>query len=122
MNTRHAYRFTSWDGHAEQLGAIPRGRGPNEQEQEDTSTAIAVSDDGSVVVGISGRTPPTDAFIWTPETKIVRLTDYLTTKGVTGFTGWTLVNAVAVSPDGKIISGTGINPAGLAEGWIAKLQ
>jgi hypothetical protein len=43
-----------------------------------------------------------------------------------GFGEWRLVvaNSVvanSVSPNGKIIAGTGINPAGLAEGWIATL-
>jgi uncharacterized membrane protein len=121
MNTRHAYRFTAWDGHVEELGAIPRGRGPNERDQEDTSVALSVSDDGHVVVGISGWQPPTDAFIWTPETKMMKVSDYLTTKGVTGFDRWILVNAVAVSPDGKIIAGTAVNPNGQAEGWIARV-
>jgi probable HAF family extracellular repeat protein len=122
MNTLHAYRFTAWDGAVEDLGAIPRGRGPNEREQEDRSIAAAVSDDGNVVVGQSGWMPPTDAFIWTPETKMLKLSDYLAGKGVSGFDRWILVSAVAVSPDGRIISGTGINPNAEPEGWIVKLQ
>ena len=76
---------------------------------EDTSIALAVSDDGAVVVGMSGNQPPTEAFIWTPETEMVKLSDYLTNKGVTGHETWTLVNANCVSSNGKIIAGTGIN-------------
>jgi probable HAF family extracellular repeat protein len=75
-NWGHAYRFTSWNGHVRDLGALER-----EGEFEDTSMALAVSDDGTVVVGMSGYQPPTEAFIWTPETKMVKLSDYLTNKG-----------------------------------------
>ena len=126
MAWTHAYRFTSWDSHVEDLGALPRGQsgigvgGPS--EFEDTSIALAVSDDSTVVVGTSGYQPPTDAFIWTPATKIVKLSDYLTSKGITGHERWTLVNAIAVSPDGKTIAGTGINNvAQRIEGYIARL-
>jgi probable HAF family extracellular repeat protein len=89
---------------------------------EDISVALAVSDNGNVVVGTSGHQPPTDAFIWTPETKIVKLSDYLTSKGITGHERWTLIAAASVSPDGKIIAGTGINnAANRIEGFIVKL-
>jgi len=120
---RHAYRFTAWDGAVIELGAIPRGFTPNVQDQEDQSIAFGVSDDGTVVVGSSGWKPPTDAFIWTPDTKMVKLKDYLKDKGVSGIEGWTLLVANSVSPDGKIIAGTGINEVKQeVEGWIVKLQ
>jgi hypothetical protein len=84
--------------------------------------ALALSDDGTVVVGMSGYQPPTEAFIWTPETKMVKLSDYLTNKGVTGHETWTLVNANCVSPNGKIIAGTGINKLEQrVEGYIVRL-
>ena len=82
-----------------------------------------MSDDGNVVVGTSGWNPPTDAFIWTPETTIMKVSDYLKTKGVTGFDGWTLVNAIAeLTPDGNTVAGTGVNPSGFIEGWIATVE
>jgi uncharacterized membrane protein len=125
----HAFRYTSWDGHVEDLGAIQRdqggpgiGGGPA-GEFEDTSVALSVSDDGNVVVGTSGYQPPTDAFIWTPETKMVRLSDYLKSKGITGHEGWTLVAASSVSPDGKIIAGTGLNNvANRIEGFVVRVR
>ena len=122
MNTGHAYRFTAWDGAVEDLGAIPRGLLPSDRDKEDQSIAAALSDDGNVVVGMSGWAPPTDAFIWTPETKMVKMIDYLTSKGITGFNRWVLVSATAVTPDGKVIAGNAINPDGWAEGWIVRLQ
>ena len=123
----HAYRYTSWDSHVEDLGAVRRdqggiGVGGGPVELEDTSVALSVSDDGNVVVGTSGYQPPTDAFIWTPETKIVKVSDYITSKGITGHERWTLVTATCVSPDGKIIAGTGINNARQrVEGFVVRI-
>jgi uncharacterized membrane protein len=129
MFAPHAYRFTAADAQVVDLGAIKRdeggsGIGPGPTNSiEDTSVALGVSDDGTVVVGTSGYQPPTDAFIWTPSTKILKLSDYLTSKGITGFEGWTLMTATDVSPDGKIIAGTGLNNvAGRVEGFVVKLQ
>ena len=36
-------------------------------------------------------------------------------------TGWELQDARGISADGKVIVGTGINPAGFAEAWIATI-
>jgi uncharacterized membrane protein len=121
--------LTSWDGHVEDLGVLKRegggpGVGGGPAEAEEFSIALAVSDSGNVVVGNSGYEPPTDAFIWTPETKMIKLSDYLTSKGITGHERWTLLTAIAVSPDGKIIAGTGINNTTLVnriEGYVVKV-
>ena len=122
-NYKHAYLYDLAGGRIRDLGAIPRGTTPNQKLQEDQSIAFAVSDDGSVVVGQSGWQPPLDAFIWHKGNgKMMKLSTYLLEKGVTGFEKWTLVGAYCLSPDGKIIAGTGINPRGLAEGWIVRLQ
>jgi uncharacterized membrane protein len=122
----HAYMYTSWDGHVEDLGAIPRGSGegpgnPIEGEDLDLSIALAVSDEGLIVVGNSGGAN-TDAFIWTPETKMMKVSDYLRGKGITGHENWILRTATAVSPNGKIIAGTGFNnTAQRVEGYVVRL-
>ena len=131
LQFRHAYRLTSWDNHIEDLGAIKRSGGDGvgnlpegAEDIEDTSVALAVSDDGNVVVGTSGYQPPQDAFIWTPETKILKLSDYLRSKGTTGHENWRLITATGVSPDGKIVAGTGINnnvPGGRIEGYVVRV-
>ena len=121
-HTGHAFRYTAWDGDILDLGAIPRGLTPGRMDQEDISSAFAVSDDGNVVVGNSGYRPPVDAFIWTPATKMIRLSTYLTNHGVTGFDRWRLVHAAAVTPDGKTIAGYGINPVGFGEGFVATVR
>jgi len=117
----HAYMYTAWDGRIEDLGALDRGITPDQKAREDRSTAFAVSDDGPVVVGESGYQPPVDAFIWTPVTKMVKLSDYLKANGAMGLDGWWLVGAGAITPDGKTIAGTGRNPEGQMEGWVAVL-
>ena len=121
-NWTHAYRFTSWDGHVEDLGVLSLRDLSGNPAYADYSMALAVNDDSTVVVGYAGYQPPTDAFIWTPETKMVKLSTYLTSKGITGHETWTLVNANCVSPDGKIIAGTGFNNrANRVEGYIVRL-
>jgi len=118
---RHAYRYTAWDGAITDLGALKRGTLPSTQEEEDTSYALGVSDDGSVVVGRSGWRPPLDAFIYTDATGMLKISDYLTSKGVVIPTGWVLLEAYAITPDGRTVAGTGTNPAGRVEGWVATL-
>lgn len=60
------------------------GHNPGQQAIEDISYAYAVSEDASVVVGSSGYQPPTDAFIWTQGTGMVKLSDHLKGQGITG--------------------------------------
>lgn len=116
----HGYLWTAW-GQLVDLGALKRGLTQNQQALENVSYAFALSDDASVVVGSSGWEPPTDAFIWTPATNIVKLSDYLIGKGITGLDGWTLMVANSITPDGKMIGGVGISPSNQIEGWIATL-
>jgi hypothetical protein len=47
------------------------------------------------------------------------LRDLLIAGGVTGLTNWTLTEAKSISADGLTIVGTGINPLGNSEAWIA---
>jgi hypothetical protein len=48
--------------------------------------------------------------IWTPETGMVYMLDYLTSKGVTAHQGWVLQSATVVNPDGRLVAGWGLNP------------
>ena len=93
------------------------------------SVAIDVSADGSVVVGsgsivypVEDDVPPGDAaFIWTADGGMEQLFDVLVARGATGLTGWTLATANAISADGQWIAGTGYNPLGQTEAFLANI-
>jgi probable HAF family extracellular repeat protein len=75
------------------------------------SEARAVSDDGSVIVGIASVAGGNlNASIWTPSGGMQRLWDVLVANGVDpAATGWsTLFEAIDVSPDGRFIVGSGL--------------
>jgi len=82
-----------------------------------------VSGDGSVIVGRSFSQIQgwTGAFIWTKKTGIRCLADVLAEQGV-DVSGWKLDGASGVSDDGRTIVGSGVNPDGVQEAWIADLS
>jgi hypothetical protein len=109
-----AFRWTS-DGGMVGLGALEPGG---------SSVANGVSADGSVVVGAATLCFPYDwyaAFIWDSTNGMRELGQVLTSLGI-DLTGWTLDEARGVSGDGLTIVGTGTNPSGDQEGWIAVLD
>ena len=83
------------------LGDLPGG--------EFSSFPWAVSADGSVVVG--------DGFIWDSTNGMQNLRDVLVGLGL-DLTGWTLRESY-ISGDGLTIAGSGTNPSGQREAWIA---
>src|SRR5690606_4771523 len=78
-------------------GERPQGLLPPE------SFAGAVSDDGNVGVGASGVWPIRNATIWTPESGLELLSDYVTARGITLPEGWMLASANSLSADGLTI-------------------
>ena len=87
---------------------------------DQNSSALDVSADGSVIVG-SGQTEiGTEAMFLTMTTGMVNLRDSLISQGL-DLTGWRLLTAESVSADGLTIVGTGENPMGLREGWVATI-
>jgi uncharacterized membrane protein len=78
---------------------------------------MAVSDDGSFVVGAADG-DGLQAFIWTEEGGTVALQPLLTHFGL-DLTGWRLAQARAISADGKTIAGLGFNARGFPEAWLA---
>jgi hypothetical protein len=106
---QHAFRWSG--GVMSDLGTLAGGA---------NSRAFAVSADGSVVVGDSESTaaPAGEAMRWKASTGMKSIRDLLVAGGV-NMTGWVLNQAVAISPDGTVIAGTG-SVSGHSEGWIAR--
>jgi hypothetical protein len=85
------------------------------------SEALDVSAVGYRVVGFAGPPGPASvATVWDPTNGMRRVEDILTAEGI-DLTGWTLSEANAISDNGRIIVGRGINPQGQKEAWLAVL-
>jgi probable HAF family extracellular repeat protein len=91
------------------------------------SGALAVSGDGSVIVGgaygdfdgdLSLEFKP---FIWDAVHGMRDLQQLLVKDYGINLTGWSSMSVTGISADGRAIVGNGTNPAGFAEGWIATL-
>jgi len=80
-----------------------------------------VSADGNVVVGTTNTPSGGQAFIWTPAGGIRPVRDVLVEDFNLDLTGWQLHEANGVSADGLTIAGTGRNPAGRREAWLAHI-
>lgn len=111
-NARQATRWTQATGMVS-LGDLPGGAMSGE--------ALAVSNDGKTVVGYSSTDLGTEAFIWREGVGMQNLRTVLIGSGLT-LTGWVLNSATGVSGDGLTICGSGVNPMGQQEAWIARLR
>ena len=108
-----AFRWTASTGMVG-LGDLPGGFS--------LSVASDVSADGSVIVGFGTTISGSAAFIWDADHGMRNLQDVLMSYGLgSSLRGWTLGSANAISADGRVITGTGINPLGFEEGWVARL-
>jgi probable HAF family extracellular repeat protein len=92
------------------------------------SYGYAANSNGSVVVGSSGHgvnmggsflTPIDRAVMWTADSGLVDLNQYLPTLGI-DLSGWIVRECQAITPDGRTIVGTGEHN-GVKEAWIATI-
>jgi probable HAF family extracellular repeat protein len=119
---QEAFRWTATDGMVS-LGVLP-GRTVSAALGV---CAVCVSGDGSLIVGSATRSPGspppalTRPFVWLAESGLLDLQHVLETIHRLDLSGWELTSARAVSHDGSIVVGTGINPDGETEGWRATL-
>jgi uncharacterized membrane protein len=81
------------------------------------SLATDTSRDGSVVVGQLNRR----AFIWTDDHGMRELGNALETDYDVALGGYTLFHALAISDDGRTITGSGYSPTGPETCWIVEL-
>ncbi len=104
-----AFRWTE-SGGMQGLGDLPGGIR--------ISDAFAVSADGSVVVGRGVDETGNSAFLWDASNGMRPLQDVLVALGA-DLEGWDLELAEGISADGRTIVGSGKNPHGQTEAWLA---
>jgi probable HAF family extracellular repeat protein len=85
--------------------------------------ARAVSADGSIIVGRGVDESGPEPFIWDAIHGTRNLTSVLRDEYALAdaLAGWNLTQANGISADGRIITGSGRNPLGVPEYWIAYL-
>ena len=112
--TDEAFIWRQSTGTSVSLGDLPGGTF--------RSQALAISGDGSVVVGSSASgTESFDAFIWDAEHGMRQLRQVLQADFGIDMTGWRLTAATTISADGRYIGGSGHDPSGQVTAWIAEV-
>lgn len=115
---RRAFRWTEDEGMID-LGAIPSESDVCGYQE---SEADSVSGDGEIVVGTSSTEKCNEVFIWTQSSGIGLLQDVLVSQGISELSEWERIGHAAISPNGRWIAGTGENPEGQREAFIASLN
>jgi probable HAF family extracellular repeat protein len=107
-----AFRWTATNGMVG-LGFLPC---------DTWSIARAVSGDGRIIVGDAQNVRGGCVFIWDAQRGTRDLREVLTIDYGLDLTGWRIDSARALSHDGSVIVGYGINPSGATEAWVADLR
>jgi probable HAF family extracellular repeat protein len=105
------FRWSPFEGMVS-LGVLPGG--------VPGGAAWHANGNGAAIVGACNGSPG-DAFRWTPADGMKKVRDLLVAAGVSNLSTWSLREARAVSHDGTVIAGNGVNPSGRPEGWVARL-
>lgn len=111
---RRAFRWTAESG-LQALGTMSNGY---------AQTAYSASEGGGVIVGTARANESSLAFLWTEADGVRLLQDVLASQGVDlAAAGWThLIEARAVSADGRTIVGTGTHSSTSWEAFIVHLD
>lgn len=112
-DTDLGFRATRWTGTTglQELGTIAGF---------DQSLAVDVNGNGTVVIGYTGEPGSIEnsAFYWTEARGMLSLDAVLNDLGLLP-DGWRTQVATGISDDGHVISGYGINPDGVQQGFVA---
>jgi hypothetical protein len=101
---------------------LPRDCRSLADQREYISQPYTVSNDGSVVGGDAGWLDKL-AMIWTRETGMIYVADYLTMKGVTDHLTWAkLTKTVYVTPDARLMVGYGYKTYPSLSTWVVTLK
>jgi uncharacterized membrane protein len=79
----------------------------------------AMSKNGDLIVGHDSSYSSNAARIWDASGNARNIAELLGANS--DVTGWNLQTAIAISDDGKVIIGTGVNPSAQQEGWVVRL-
>lgn len=107
LTNTHAFRWTQGSG----LVDLPLLAGTT------TASAGSVSADGHTIIGRCDTTP----CVWIDSAPPISLLQYLQGYGATGLSGWQLKSVSGVSADGSTFVGSGIDPLGRSEGYVATI-
>jgi len=109
-----AFRWTESDG-MEALGLL--------QPDHGMSVVTGMSADGQTLVGVSGPTSGINRrpYIWDEAHGMRDLQVVLEDQYGLDLTGWTLLEVLDISQDGKTFVGYGASPRGVVEGWVATI-
>ncbi len=111
-NGTEAFRWTQATGMVA-LGGLPGG--------DSQSDAHAVSARGDFIVGASaGPSGLDEAVIWDAGNGFRSIKALLQADEI-NLTGWTLVDALGISDNGRTVVGYGTNPSGNTEAWVATI-
>jgi uncharacterized membrane protein len=86
------------------------------------SVPMDASGDASRVVGFSITSGGESAFLWEAERGLRPLADALAADHGLALNGWTLQRANAISEDGRVIAGQGVDPQGAVRAWVVRLS
>lgn len=89
-----------------------------------STTTTGISADGRRIVGWGSRVSggPDAAVLWDEGGKLRPVSDLLSLDARAASAGWSLTRARAISADGRVIVGEGIDPTGVGRGWIVTLD
>lgn len=83
--------------------------------------AMDVSNDGRVIIGYSNFSISRRAFVWTEDSGIMLLDDYLMSVGISLPDGWYSEYGNAVSGDGRTFAGRARGPNNQAQGFVVTI-
>ncbi|MCP4664616.1 MAG: hypothetical protein GY856_55240 [bacterium] len=107
-----AYRWTA------ATGAVPIGVLPGFNY---SGVAADLSEDGNLIIGMSGWGADRRGFAWTPSDGMVYIDDYLTAAGVPGLDQWSLDTPTTITPEKGFIAGWGYGPSSGLHGFLVEL-